>query len=185
MSYYISPSLSDLFHSIWQSLGPSINGNISFNENFNLPLCPISFSFFLIVSLHAGSFLIGYSSLKEKFSNTCNLQKICAEGSPAQPCSAQQEFSWHKGYVDGFLQLLCLRGTGGCRSAYISESIFFHLASEIECFLHIWHVWIIPLSTVPYLLLFHNKSGWAETLLPIHILYSLVSNERVLVFPLS
>jgi len=88
MSYYISPSLSDLFHSIWQSLGPSINGNISFNENFNLPLCPISFSFFLIVSLHAGSFLIGYSSLKEKFSNTCNLQKICAEGSPAQPCSS-------------------------------------------------------------------------------------------------
>ena len=25
----------------------------------------------------------------------------------------------------------------------------FHLASETECFLHIWHVWIIPLPTVP------------------------------------
>ena len=180
MSYYISASLSDLFHSIWQSLGPSINGSISFNENFNLPLLPIPFSFFLVVSLHAGSFLIGYSSLKEKFSNIRNLQKVCTEErTPLNHVPAQQEFSWHKGYVDGFLQLLLLRGTGGCRSAHISESIFSILPQKqsASCIYGMSELFLFQLCL--YLLLFHNKSGWGEASLPIHILYSLVSNESL------
>ena len=143
------------------------------------------FLFFLQYLCMRVPFWLATHLWKKNFPTHAAYKRFVLRTAPLNHVPAQQEFSWHKGYVDGFLQLLRLRGTGDCRSAYISESILFHLASETECFLHIWHVWIIPLPTVPYLLLFHNKSGWEETLLPIHIFYSLVSNERVLVFPLS
>lgn len=52
------------------------------NENFNLAFPPPIPFFFLLVSLHAGSFLIGYSSLKKRFSKFSKIryvQKVCAE----------------------------------------------------------------------------------------------------------
>lgn len=152
-----------------------------FNENFNLPF--FSYSFFLTVSLYAGSFLIDYSSLKEKFFKICNLPKVYAEEGPPQTCSSPIGILLMTQSLCGWVPSAStskrnwwLQGCSHCRV---------HLASATECFLHIWHVWMIPLPTVPYLLLFHNKSNWEEALLPIHILDSLVSDEGFLVLPLS